>query len=1026
MKEILNQKLANPSQTPYSKGGDIFMAEPGKGEIQGNNMDSKDTETTRAKADKSKASEPTKSPHSSEEKERIAKVGEFLEDLSSDPKFQKQTEKLAQETPEQEEVRKKREESKGVKAYNQLGGTQGEDIFADIPEIPTNESELQTMAIEQLEEDLAPITDLAERQRIIDQRVERFRTLRGFIDQIRRGTSVGMGSLEDYFNQINTAINRGEIDAVSSEPYLTELARRAGEFGERLRQERTPEQVLEADRIAMLSGLDKTNALKNMIDTLDPDETISGTLFNLIAQDEEASEKFVNKVISKPFGTPDADYRLSFYAEINLQSFLTKVRNIPGQTERYQRYSAQHETALRLHEMNRATASQSGNIEGFLNISRTVTPEHLQTGVEIDGVEQARQILDMAFGRLYAGNKRLTQNLYGPEVLRWAERTFREKATAGVVKSSFKGVDGSPRNLEGWETERAFALARNFQTSFYRTAELVSWGNIPEASENWLQSMPAETIVRVLAHLKMLDRRFRVGVTRGGPEYTTLLYDDMKRGYDEKGGSLNKIGQLDVRTDLLPVGFSLAGGFDKGWRTVIDYLGSSLMQIDISNLVGNLPAGNTKDWLTKFIAEKNRGNEQLANFSEFFVNTAVFANIAHGQDIKIEGVQVPKELLPSDSSAAQKEMEELLLPLLGMTPKPDKVSEIAKPDYKFNMVDFDYNRNQDQINFSLGVLMNAGVSEKVKAILWNKSAEVLPLRLAYFLAEEGIRRIDGYEAVKGEGTHLFNDDFEGKLIALQLIRLREQKRIFQEEGRNRALILSNYCVEARLNAQEQGFLRLLQNFAMSKAADLAKISFPQVPFLDDVPFQNANYISLGAEVFPRRMGSDFRGYSEFGNAITQIVNNLGQPYEEIEKHITAAEEAVGGPEGIKTGQDAGYQLYKTYFRLAKQWSWTKIPGVKTISNFLNKPTSWLQAKFGPNGESWDARELSLRGRDAAGKGNIRFEKLPGEKESQMKTLLGDVNARPFNVFISEFINAFLAYLLYSSASFVGKTASEKT
>lgn len=32
MKEILKQKLANPSQTPYSKGGDIFMQEPGNGE----------------------------------------------------------------------------------------------------------------------------------------------------------------------------------------------------------------------------------------------------------------------------------------------------------------------------------------------------------------------------------------------------------------------------------------------------------------------------------------------------------------------------------------------------------------------------------------------------------------------------------------------------------------------------------------------------------------------------------------------------------------------------------------------------------------------------------------------------------------------------------------------------------------------------------------------------------------------------------------------------------------------------------
>ena len=923
----------------------------------------------------------------------------------------------------------------GEVARQTAAGRQGErsnnrDIFANIEAIPTGEAELLERARSELEEDLEPITDLIERQQIIGERVESLRRLGRIREQIERSASLGMEDLEKAFDQINSAVAQREVYPVSAQPYLTELARRAAQFRERLREERTPEQTLEANRISSLPhGLEKTDELKKMIDTLDPDETISGSLLGLIAQDDEASEKFVDKVISKPFATPDADYRLSFYAEINLQSFLTKVRNIPDQTVRYEKYSAQRETALRLHEMNRATASQSGNIEGFLNISRTVTPEHLQAGVEIDGVEQARQILDLSFARMYAGNRRLTQDLYEPEILKWAERTFEAKVRIGIIKSSFKGADGNPRNLEEWESKRAFALARNFQTSFYRTAELISWGNVLEAPENWLQSMPAETIVRVLAHLKMLDRRMRVGGTRGGPEYTTLLFDDMKREYDGRGGSLKKIGQLDIRTDLLPVGFAPTGGFDKGWRTVIDYLGSDLMKINISDLANNLPAGETRNWLTKFIVERNRGNEESTNFGEFFANTAVFANMANGQDIKVEGIQIPKELLPADNRAAQKAMEDLLLPLLGITPKSDRIEEIAKSEYKFNMADFNYDPNQDQINFSLGVLMNAGVSDKVKTILWTKAAEVLPLRLAYFLAEEGIKGVDGYGVVKGEGVHLFSGDFENKLIALQLIRLREQKRIFleQEEGirRHKALPLSNYFAEAGLDTQEQEFVRALQSFEKSKAADLAKVSFPQVPFLDDVPFQNASYIKLGAEVFPRRMGSDFRAYSESGNAVTQIVNNLGQPYEEIEKHITAASEALSGPEGIKTGQDQAFKLYKTYFRLAKQWSWTKIPGVKTISSFLNKPTSYLQAKFGPNAESWDARMLSLRSREAAEKGNIRFEKLPGETKSQMKDLLDVMKAGPFSVFLSETISALLIYFLYSSISFGKETVSEK-
>ena len=262
----------------------------------------------------------------------------------------------------------------GEVARQTAAGRQGErsnnrDIFANIEAIPTGEAELLERARSELEEDLEPITDLIERQQIIGERVESLRRLGRIREQIERSASLGMEDLEKAFDQINSAVAQREVYPVSAQPYLTELARRAAQFRERLREERTPEQTLEANRISSLPhGLEKTDELKKMIDTLDPDETISGSLLGLIAQDDEASEKFVDKVISKPFATPDADYRLSFYAEINLQSFLTKVRNIPDQTVRYEKYSAQRETALRLHEMNRATASQSGNIEGFLNI----------------------------------------------------------------------------------------------------------------------------------------------------------------------------------------------------------------------------------------------------------------------------------------------------------------------------------------------------------------------------------------------------------------------------------------------------------------------------------------------------------------------------------------------------------------------------------------------------------------------------------------------------------------------------------
>lgn len=928
-----------------------------------------------------------------------------------------------------------------------------EEMFADV-KIPTDEAALKELATENIRVFLEEEKDLSKKAQMVNREIERLKRLTMWIEQIRTNLRLfGQQGLRNSYEQIMEAVRQGKLEPVSERILVEGLANKNRDF----RGEATPEQQEEKEMLQKIDakpdGIEKTNELKAIISQLVPDTpvSISRLLFKMIAKDEEASEMFIDKIISsKTYDEPTADYKLSWYAEINLQDLLTEIRNLRDTKEqpeevrkaigkRYKRYVLQRETALRLHEMNRATTTQSGNIEGFFNIARTVTPEYLQTATEVDGVEAVRQLLEYAFGRVYADADRLRPEKFEGEILQWTENAFRDLASQGIIKSTFKGVDGQARNLEEWEIKRAFALARNIHSSFYRIAELVSWGNVPKPAEEWLKSMPGETIVRGLAGVKQLIKRFRVEQTGGGPEFITVLYDLI--GKDYKG--LGKVGQLDAREELLPIDFQKTGGFDKGWRPIGAYLGSrEIMQVDISSLSQKL-SDRSRKWLKNFIKEVNNGNDKEANFGELLVNLAQFANDSNAPLVKVDGLVLSKELTPTDDDKAKEQLEELLLPLLGFTLKttvkpedfkkikPENRLAVAGRDRNGNLQyeHYDYDPNKDQINFSLGVLISSGaISDNLKAVLWRKTARVLPLRMAYFLSEEGVKGRDHYGDVKGttEEGRLFREDFEKKLIKLQFIRLQEQKKFFEQNKKHQALNLEDYFAQAELTDVERAFVKELQALGENKAMELVKTKFPHISFLDDVPFQKARYENLGAEVFPRRMGSDFEGYMKSGMAILELVKNLGKPFEVIKKHISEARDALSGPEGGKTAQDMAFTLCLSYFRMARQWGWTKFFFIKSISEFLAKPTSELQKIFGPNAESMDARRLSLKIRGLAGTGDIRFKTLPGKKESQMDELLREASARPFNVFTSELINTLLVWFFYSFVSFQAKSVSNKT
>ena len=184
-----------------------------------------------------------------------------------------------------------------------------------------------------------------------------------------------------------------------------------------------------------------------------------------------------------------------------------------------------------------------------------------------------------------------------------------------------------------------------------------------------------------------------------------------------------------------------------------------------------------------------------------------------------------------------------------------------------------------------------------------------------------------------------------------------------------------------------------------------------------MPFENADYITLGAEAFPRRMGGDFRAYFEANSAYNAIVGGLDQPYPQILENVKKIKEALSGPEGPITAQDVALPIMQSYLKLAEQFVWTRwIPFAKTVRGILNLPTSWLQVKFGKDALSADESTMNHMINQAIGAGALRREKLPGETESQFDKVAKHVGARPIDVLIDQArtLSVIVAFILMGS------------
>ncbi|MCL5434779.1 MAG: hypothetical protein M1405_00080 [Patescibacteria group bacterium] len=954
------------------------------------------------------------------------------------------------------------------------------------PESPTSAADPISKALSRIPEDLTKdekdfISENygEDAEDLIKRATEQRRALKLYADQFREERFDRLFDPERSYYKLSEAIRMGEVSAVEAEELRMAIATSA--VAERLRRQ-PPE---ERDEIRDLlertkdgtpeAKLERRNGLKGWIERINPDYiTVDPNFMRAVAEDPEAAEMFLDKIISKPFASPEDQYSLSFYAAINLSGFLTEVNAVSRQ--RHTDYVRKKEASLRFHEMNRTIISESGNLEAFLSISRSVTPQHIQTATEITGAAHMRHLIESAFKRLYAAKNQVEEHDFPEQIIERSIRQFYRDAGyelvvepgenegkwvykgRDVIKSEFRDADNNKRPLEVWEIERAVAFGRNMSAAFYRLSELVSWSHVSPEAPEWLKSMPSETVVRNLGGLKMLQERFKYGQTKGGPQFVALLYDKLQKGFKDKSKDYNekhekdgermitKIGKLSILTDILPTGFYKASGFDKGWRTIAAYLDTKVASITIpdSNIFPNLtkkdfPELDPKNFpdykpedvpgmVRKAIEElmgKIKGNE--TTLYRFLLSQELAAQLATAvsdKEATAAGVLTPKEDRPFNAKIQKILVEQALMPLLGYKYNPEGAKKRAKEknpqeanwigpwEYKGDAEAGD--RMVDQINLSLGILIgNGSSSERVKTALWKKTASFLPLEVGQLLSEAGVRElIDDYdvhkapnEKIQGEGEFLFSDEFERKLFRAEQSRIRaqvqEQERAVGAEAKAERIAgrieLDSFLATAGLDADEIAFVRKLQKFGKDRAEQLAMVSFPHIPFLEDVPFDKADYISLGAEVFPRRIGRDFSGYAKATEEGGNIIGHLELPYENFLEIVGKVEDSLSGPEGSIAAQDLGSTFLKTYIDLAKQWGITRLPLVKGVREFRGLPTSGFQKIFGREAPSWGPTEINHEVNVALGKGLIRREIIPGEKESQTDEILHHARAAWLNV-----------------------------
>lgn len=929
MKEITNRKLANPSQTPYSKGvprfdrgGDIFME--GKPDMTParNQQPANPEHTERIPAQNQPRIRGGLTPEAFEAVwENYLGTREAQGKIPSD---EMQTLKIMRESgippiggatqqPEEPIAETGGTAQSGqnildaqarslVQRFNQEGGSQSREriqqfrndlslridelmreqwVLGDSPDVATPEGKARIDAqIDELNNRISQI------QGIIAEMFPRQE--RGWRDPL-------VGRLvEESQMFVDALLGRGlRIDQVND---LTKLTQ-----GERTRRFTLVREIK--------AFIENSPSLES--------SSFNSDILLAVRHFKELREELVSDIMFKSFQdrSETNEYEVNLYADSNLNTLLGFMNK--DDNERY-RYFFSLRTATRFFQSMNATVLK-GTFDSFGHSAENINYQHFENMRDIRGSGLAMRLYEQAYKDILAQDKRVTQDKIA-RIKEYVETTFKEMNEAGLITSEYVQYREDSK-MEDWEIQRALAAGRSFLNITLRAAENIATGQVPSDRKRYT-SPPQEDMVRILNWNQWLLARFTVGggtEGRHGEEFLKMTTDKYQEFLRYKGAKLgaNKItefGGVDVRKMEDGSQYKTSGVYS-GWR--------------LENMAFNEIAFDY--------------NGRRFTIQEFRDQSAVKDRVKEIKD-RIERRKTanpsadPKNLVTEED---QREYRDVLMPVI------------------------------NNLNFALSMLLKNGdfgaqdnkLGYLLREEIWKKIARTnVPLMIDYLTDikyADGTPKADKAESIQTLRSNLvpeWNDEQWEIFRKKVLVRF---ERTIKEGMLREGEILSPLDSRYELDPDERSMEDAIKREAVKLAPHLADIIFPYTPFMNDMPFEKFQYQYAGQTFYKRRTTGDLGGFNKGQNAYTKILSNPGGiPAKDAVQAMGEIVAGIEGPEGPRTGIESNFPTFNALLDVVTTDPGKRQAMFKMLLEVTRKETSIAQRWQGIKADSFTESEAA--------------------------------------------------------------------
>lgn len=738
--------------------------------------------------------------------------------------------------------------------------------------------------------------------------------------------------------------------------------------------------------------------IKEFVTTIPTGTPMPEHLLEWIAQYPEYADQFITRIIMAPFATPTVEYRLEgLYTGTNLTSIIEMIEDIDrrgkvnDENNRGRHYRILHRAVEYYHHMNRVV--NSGQIDQYAQISPSFPTEFFDEIKLIPGVAQAKRLYEVGY-RFMVEKDGGVNNTNFPEVEKLVKVWLTEESIGKVVTApdtSRGAARDARRSLENWEITRASDLARSMLTIEFRTAEKISMGDLELV--NKFASSPQESATRLTDWFRRMGFKFGIDEVQGGVNLMTRVKEKFRTLIDRKYPWLNRKDWMRLKKihntsvdDLELAGiFGVRGVWD-GYR-----LNAGALDPIVVSIVGfgknGVEAKDNAVSINKFLSDKTKLLSVVGKDRADLIFKRLLSNeivMGKRREQFLNSIVIKENKIAGTTGSITRRRGELkgveditIADILNAAKKVDSEKGMEQMNEILEKV---FRPLIEQTTIGLGAMLSSGAIShsnlyRVREMVWEKVIDYDPLIISSMLSKlefkdevspvaqslNEILQRHGYKGVhdpdNGEDDPRWAE-LRSKLIIAHETRMKESVADMSpsmiaekpEGGIQNKKIALNL---GSLSADEQKIVKEIQEQGRLITKDLAFIRFPYAVFLDDLPFEHANYRQMGPEFFRRREGSDLPVFAEFQKAWITLVGKASQlnPEERI-KQFEAMIDAAGGVLGVDAVQDnITDSLFEADCEFIQKYPWAEQFLIDGVAQTMNKPTSIAQEYGGIKGPS---------------------------------------------------------------------------